>query len=96
MATTRIIPLHLNKGKTFRQCLRDRIGYGMNPEKTENGELISAYACDPESADADFVLPKREYFQLTGRKQEKSTLGSQNTIKIELAIGILTGCNKRY
>ena len=77
MATTRIIPLHLNKGKTFHQCLHDRIGYGMNPEKTANGELISAYACDPETADADFALSKREYFQLTGRKQESDVIAYQ-------------------
>ena len=35
MATTRIIPMHLNKGKTLAQCLADRTEYGMNPDKTE-------------------------------------------------------------
>ena len=35
MATTRIIPMHLNKGKTPAQCLADRTEYGMNPDKTE-------------------------------------------------------------
>ena len=35
-ATTRIIPMHLNKGKTIRQCLTDWLDYGKNPEKTEN------------------------------------------------------------
>ena len=37
MATTRIIPMHLNKGKTLAQCLTDRTEYGMNPDKTEGG-----------------------------------------------------------
>ena len=41
MATTRIIPMHLNKGKTLAQCLADRTEYGMNPDKTEGGTLIS-------------------------------------------------------
>ena len=41
MATTRIIPMHLNKGKTLAQCLADRTEYGMNPDKTEGGALIS-------------------------------------------------------
>lgn len=77
MATTRIIPMHLNKGKTIKQCLSDRLGYGKNPDKTENGELISSYACDPESADADFALSKREYFQLTGRKQDSDVIAYQ-------------------
>lgn len=77
MATTRIIPMHLNKGKTIKQCLSDRLDYGKNPDKTENGELINAYACDPESADADFALSKREYFQLTGRKQDSDVIAYQ-------------------
>ena len=47
MATTRIIPMHLNKGKTLAQCLADRTEYGMNPDKTEGGTLISAFACEP-------------------------------------------------
>jgi len=69
--------MHLNKGKTIRQCLADRLDYGKNPGKTEDGELISAYACDPESADADFALSKREYFQLTGRKQDSDVIAYQ-------------------
>lgn len=45
MATTRIIPMHLNKGKSLAQCLTDRM-YGMNPEKTDGGKLISSFACE--------------------------------------------------
>ena len=77
MATTRIIPMHLNKGKTIKQCLSDRLDYGKNPDKTENGEMVSSYACDPETADADFALSKREYFQLTGRKQDSNVIAYQ-------------------
>lgn len=62
MATTRIIPVHLNKGKTIKQCLSERLDYGENPEKTENGQFISSYACTPETADADFALSKQKYF----------------------------------
>ena len=60
MATTRIIPMHLNKGKTLAQCLADRTEYGMNPDKTEGGALISAFACEPETAVSEFALSKRE------------------------------------
>ena len=77
MATTRIIPMHQNKGKTIRQCLSDRLDYGKNPDKTHDGQLISAYACDPETADAEFALSKREYFQLTGRRQDSDVIAYQ-------------------
>jgi len=41
MAATRLIALHVNKGKTAAQSLGDRTDYAMNPEKTENGRLNS-------------------------------------------------------
>lgn len=47
MATTRIIPMHINKGKTIAQCLKARVDYVKNTDKTEGGTLISAYACFP-------------------------------------------------
>ncbi len=34
MAATRLIPLHVNKGKTIAQSLGDRTDYASNPEKT--------------------------------------------------------------
>lgn len=77
MATTRIIPMHLNKGKSIKQCLSERLDYGENPEKTQNGQLITSYACDPASADAEFALSKREYFQITGRSQQSDVIAYQ-------------------
>ena len=55
MATTRIISMHVSHGKTIADCLTDRIDYSKNPEKTQGGELISAYECDPKTADAEFT-----------------------------------------
>ena len=49
MATTRIIPMHINKGKTIAQCMKARVEYVKNPDKTDGCELISAYACFPET-----------------------------------------------
>ena len=49
MATTRIIPMHINKGKTIAHCLSDRTEYAMNPDKTEAGEFVSSFACDPKT-----------------------------------------------
>ncbi len=76
-ATTRIIPLHLNKGKTLAACLSARIGYAINPDKTENYEQISAYECDPHTADAEFLFSKRQYEHITGRTQKNDVIAYQ-------------------
>ncbi|MBR0090890.1 MAG: relaxase/mobilization nuclease domain-containing protein [Lachnospiraceae bacterium] len=67
MAATRIIPLHINKGKTLSDCLHARIDYAQNPDKTEQGELVSAYECDPMTAAEEFLLAKRMYDQQSHR-----------------------------
>ena len=77
MATTRIISMHVNQGKTIADCLTDRIDYSKNPEKTQGGELISAYECDPKTADAEFLLSKRQYKTLTGREQQSDVIAYQ-------------------
>ena len=66
MATTRIIPMHQTKGKTVAQCLSARTDYAKNPDKTNAGELVSSFGCDPKTVDAEFVLAKREYRTITG------------------------------
>ena len=38
MATTRIIPMHINKGKTIAQCMKARIDYVKNPDKRRKME----------------------------------------------------------
>lgn len=63
MAATRLIALHLNKGKTLAQCLAARVDYAQNPDKTEQGMLVTSYACDPRTASEEFMLSKREYDQ---------------------------------
>ena len=67
MAATRIIPLHINKGKSIQQCVKARLDYAKNKEKTEDGEFVSSYACDPKTVTEEFMLSKREYYRLTGR-----------------------------
>ena len=74
MATTRIISMHVNQGKTIADCLNARIDYSKNPDKTQGGELISAYECDPKTADAEFLLSKRQYKTLTGREQQSDMI----------------------
>ena len=60
--------MHINKGKTIAQCLKARVDYIENPEKTNGGELISSYACSPETADQEFLLARNEYMAITGRR----------------------------
>jgi hypothetical protein len=71
MATTWIKALHVNKGKTIARTLADRTDYAENPEKTNKGDLVTGYACDPRTADEEFLLAKRRYEYITGRRQGK-------------------------
>ena len=77
MATTRIIPMHINKGKTISQCMKARIDYVKNPDKTEDGTLISSYECTPESADHEFVLARNEYMSLVGKHNSNEVIAYQ-------------------
>lgn len=67
MATTRIMPLHIGKSRTISKAIRDIIDYVENPQKTDNGRLITGYACDSRSIDAEFLFAKRQYISNTGR-----------------------------
>ena len=56
MATTRIMPLHVGKGRTESRAISDIIDYVANPQKTDGGKLITGFACDSRVADAEFML----------------------------------------
>ena len=71
MATTRIIPLHIGKGRTESIAINQIIDYVANPQKTDNGKLITGYECDTRTVDAEFVLMKRQYIVATGRVRGK-------------------------
>lgn len=71
MATTRLIPLHTGKGRNFGKAIRNVIGYVSNPKKTHQGELVTGFGCNPETADGEFLLMKREYIAQTGRRRGK-------------------------
>ena len=64
---TRIMPLHVGKGRTESRAISDIIDYVANPKKTDNGRLITGYACDSRTADAEFLLAKQQYIAATGR-----------------------------
>lgn len=69
--------MHYIAGKTILQCLSERIDYAKDEDKTADGELVSSYECDPETASSEFALSKREYFTLTGRTQEHDVIAYQ-------------------
>lgn len=77
MAATRLIALHVNKGKTVAQCLADRTDYSQNAEKTNDGEFICSYECDPKTADEEFLLSKRQYQHITGREHRNNIIAYQ-------------------
>ena len=106
MATTRIIPMHINKGKTIAQCMKARIDYVKNPDKTEEGELISSFACSPQTADQEFVLARNQYLMTVGNHKKNEVIAYQlrqsfkpgevtaeeaNKIGYELASRLLNG-----
>lgn len=77
MAATRLITMHVGKGKTIAKSLKDRTDYAMNDEKTERGEYVNSYACDPKTVDEEFLLSKREYLRITGRQPKGDIIAYQ-------------------
>lgn len=77
MATTRFIAMHINKGKNIAQCIKNRIDYAINPDKTENGKYISSYGCNPETIQGEFLLSKSIYANKTGREQKNNVIAYQ-------------------
>ena len=69
MATTRLMPLHVGKGRDVSTAIADVIDYVENPQKTDYGRFIYGYECDTRIADAEFTLSKRQYANLTGRSR---------------------------
>ena len=56
LAATRLIALHKNKDMTVAACLKNRTDYIENPDKTEQGQFVSSYACSALTADEEFKL----------------------------------------
>jgi hypothetical protein len=86
MATTRIIPLHVGKGWTVASALGRSVGYVENPYKTEQGEWVTSYECDPLIADAEFLFSKNQYAAITGRNQ-----GANDVIAYHVRISFKPG-----
>ena len=70
MATTRLMPLHSGKGRSVAEALGRVTDYVENPEKTNGGNLVTAYQCNPSIADQEFLFSKRQYAAITGRERK--------------------------
>jgi hypothetical protein len=89
MAATWLRPLHVNKGKSIARTLGLRTEYAKNPDKTEGGELVAGYECDPRSADEEFMLAKREYDYNAALYHQADKPPVQREVSVEQAIFIL-------
>ena len=102
--------IHINKGKTARQCITARLDYITNPDKTDHGLLISSHACSPQAAADEFMLCRSEYQSRTGRSNANEVIAyhvrqafkpgeitpeEANAVGMELARGI-TGDRYAY
>ena len=77
LAATRLITLHKNKGKSVAACLKSRTDYAQNTDKTQQGELVSSYECSPLTVDEEFMISKRQYELMTGRRQKSDVIAYQ-------------------
>ena len=77
MAATRLIAMHQTKGRSIAKCLKNRTDYAKNEKKTDGGELVSSYECDPKLVEDQFLLSKREYAQITGRHRDGDVIAYQ-------------------
>jgi hypothetical protein len=86
MSTTRLMPLHIGKGRSVGTAISDIIDYVSNPDKTEQGRLITSYQCNSKLADSEFFFFKKLYIQKTGRVR-----GSDDVIAYHLRQSFVPG-----
>lgn len=86
MATTCLMPLHAGKKKTVGNSISCVIDYVKNPDKTDEGRLITSWECNSRIADAEFLYTKQEYIRKTGRVR-----GADDVIAYHLRQSFLPG-----
>ena len=77
MAVTRIIKIHNNPKLTSVSTLKERIEYGLNPEKTNGTSFVSTYSCDKNTVASEFALAHAKYISKTGRNTKNNVLAYQ-------------------
>lgn len=68
MAVTRIIPLHVGGKRSLAAALKKTVDYVKNPEKTDEGRLVTGYRCNPELAASEFKMDYELYQNATKRR----------------------------
>lgn len=86
MATTCLMPLHAGRKKTVGNSISCVIDYVENPDKTNEGRLITSWECNSRIADAEFLYTKQEYIRKTGRVR-----GADDVIAYHLRQSFLPG-----
>ena len=86
MATTWIKSLHIGKGRTIATALAISLEYVDNSDKTDSGEWVTSYECDPLIADDEFLFSKNQYAAITGRDQ-----GAKDVIAYHVRISFKPG-----
>jgi hypothetical protein len=71
MGTTAIIPIHAGR-RSVAKALKMSLDYIKDADKTENGEWVTSYECDPLIADGEFNFSKNQYRLVTGLDQGAS------------------------
>ena len=61
MAVVHFSNRHISQNQTIKECIHFHIDYAKNPEKTQNGLLVSAYECYPENVSEEFLISKKMY-----------------------------------
>ena len=65
MATTRIMPLHIGKGRTESRAISDIIDYVANPQKTDNGNRLAVMTLKP--------------FRISSEKGQREVAGAEKS-----------------
>ena len=65
--------MHVIKGQSVAHTVHERLSYAINPDKTNSGQLVKAYGCEPETAAGEMLLCKKEYETYIGRSEEKKS-----------------------
>jgi len=63
--------MHVSTKRSPPLTIHDRIAYAMNPAKTDRGQWVIGYGCDPATAAAEMLLTKREYELQNGPERAK-------------------------
>lgn len=77
MAATRLMALHIVRGRSLSSSLKERMDYTENDLKTEEKKYISTYGCDIETADEEFLLSHQQYHSKVRDIRKKEIIAYQ-------------------